>query len=239
MTILIEMIDNWEIEELLYEMDDSIATYNSMCDYTELHEGMAGDLHGNTIAQANELFKNYKTVIKARATVKQMLDSDSNGAKQEKVHLLQARQAMLDTLKGFRTNVKDFFGLMKKGVMNSGSNKFSNKSDALPNANDNTYDAGIQDVGMFGKFGPFLFKKAAANDLAPLANNPKYADVIVGMQEQGMIDDNYQLTNNGKASYKAHNDKKGRIVPDSKKAIDDLANMGSDGDTQKDLDDFG
>lgn len=234
MDFINEVLDQDDVTSLLAEMDAVLEQYKALTMFTRLNEGVLDNLSDDLIQKVSEIQRRIEVISKARGIVAKL--QKSGGFSKEEVaqhreRLRKNRKALSAALSRASQRMQQFEKTAKQEIEKSGS--------AAKDDNENPQSD--VDLRAFGKLAPFLLRKAAEGSLdVNELDYDKYGETIALLQSEDLIDQQGSITDKGEAAWKSYSAKKN--APKQKPnrdAMDDLADMGSQSDTQSDLADFG
>ena len=230
MELINEMISDWELKDLVQEMDEVLSQYKNLIMLSQLNEGVLDNLGDELVQKVSEIQRRIEVISKARNIVKKLEQSggfSKEDAKKHRDRLTKNRKALSAALKRTSSKMTEFEKAAKQELK-----KASDTSDNVdPNSKPNVSSDAVS-LEPFGRQAPFLLKQASEGNLDVNSDNfDRYLDTYEMLVSSGLLSDDGEITSKGQASLDNHRAKRqNKFGSDSRSAIDDLADMGSSDD---------
>lgn len=233
MEFINEVLDQDDITSLMAEMDVVLERYKALTIFTSLNEGVLDNLSDDLIQKVSEIQRRIQVIAKARNIVGKLQKSggfSKDEVKQHRERLRKNRKALSAALNRAGKRMDQFEQVAKKEIEKAGA--------AAEDKNDNPQSD--IDLRAFGKLAPFVLRKATSGSIDDL-DQEKYGETIEMFKNEGLVDGQGNITDKGEAAWETYQAKKSgnKNQASDRDAIDDLADMGAQSNTQNDLDAFG
>jgi Sec-independent protein translocase protein TatA len=242
MEFINEVLDQEIIDRLKGEMDAVLEQFKTLIAFTMLHEGVLDNLPQDPnsndpqeqtdylIQKISMIQKRVNAVASARNILGKLEKSggfSKDKVKDHKARITKNNKSLSAALKRVKRMMTDFTQTVELELKKT-------KSVAKDNTANPQSDV---DIRAFGRLAPFVLRKATSGSVDDL-DPEKYGETVQIFKSEGLINQQGNITDKGEAVWASYQAKKNNKRP-NRDAIDDLADMGAQSNTQSDLDAFG
>jgi hypothetical protein len=218
MKLINKITSDWEISNLIKEMDEVLQEYQNLIKFTQLNEGVLDDLGDDVLKQVAEIKRRIEVITRARNIVTKLQKSGGftkDEVSKHRARLTSNRKSLSAALKRTSKKMKDFQQTAAKEIKKAGEIRQS--------------EGPASDINLevYGRYAPFLLNMAEKGELdSEMMNNENYQDTYASLKEDGLISPDGRITKKGKDALMSNRMKrKGTGGP--RDAVDDLSDMGN------------
>jgi hypothetical protein len=243
MKLLNELVDEWNISDILNAMNAVLNEYEDLVEFTQLNEGTIDTLGNDVVQQVAEIQQLVDTIRKSRNIIAKLNGNGSFSKKDVNKHISRVTDNKQNLTALLKRTSRKMRQLLK--VATSAVNKSKKKKRTESIEENYVYGSDINLMD-FGKFAPFILNKADKLELTEsIITDPRYADTYDGLLECDLLTSDREITPSGKLALENNRLKRKTVSKVNskpqkiKEEIEDLTDYNMDESVDENEDDEG